>query len=158
MEVEPRILSLRSWMSKQFSISFICFFVGILMLFWLRFLNLIKGKKTSLKQFYFYEHVLGVGNWKISSNQFYSHFIFEIRNSIFYQEIRNPKELVMLEFEGIRIPTLFKIILVVKDSIEAYYFKLVELRIPTCLRFDRVKNSINLVESRTPLRFGRVNW
>ena len=62
----------------------------------------------------------------------------------------------MLEFEGIRIPTLFKIILVVKDSIEAYYFKLVELRIPTCLRFDRVKNSINLVESRTPLKCDRV--
>ena len=38
----------------------------------------------------------------------------------------NPKELVMLEFEGIRIPTLFKITLGVKDS-------------------------INLVESRTPL-------
>ena len=29
-----------------------------------------------------------------------------------------PKKLVMLEFEEIRIPTLFKIILGIKDSIE----------------------------------------
>ena len=61
----------------------------------------------------------------------------------------NPKELVMLEFERIRIPALFKITLGVKDSIN-----LVESRTP--LKCDRVKGSIDVVESRTPLKYDRV--
>ena len=67
MEIKPRILSLRIWMSKQFSSSFICFFVGILMIFWLRFSNLIKGKKNLLKQFYFYDMGLGIRNWELEN-------------------------------------------------------------------------------------------
>ena len=35
--------------------------------------------------------------------------------------MRNPQKIVMLEFEGIRIPTLFKIILGIKDSIEIWW-------------------------------------
>ena len=60
----------------------------------------------------------------------------------------------MLEFEGIETPTLFKIILGVKDSIETYYFRLAESRIPNCLnggesktKIDRIKDSINLIQN-----------
>ena len=37
---------------------------------------------------------------------------------ILIKKLGISKKLVMLEFEEIRIPTLFKIILVIKDSIE----------------------------------------
>ena len=62
-----------------------------------------------------------------------------------------------MEFEGIRNPTLFKIILGVKDSVEAYYFKLVESRTPLiCLNGGESKTPIfKLVESKTPCS-GRI--
>ena len=62
-----------------------------------------------------------------------------------------------MEFEGIKNPTLFKIILGVKDSIEAYYFKLVESRTSLiCLNGGESKTPIfKLVESRTPCS-GRI--
>ena len=62
-----------------------------------------------------------------------------------------------MEFEGIRNPTLFKIILGVNDSIEAYYFKLVESRTSLiCLNGGDSKTPIfKLVESRTPCS-GRI--
>ena len=40
---------------------------------------------------------------------------------ILIKKLGIPKKLVMLEFEGIRIPTLFKIILGIKDSIEMWW-------------------------------------
>ena len=45
-------------------------------------------------------------------------------------------------FQKLEIP-LFKLILGVKDSIEAYYFKLVESRTPNCLN-GGVKNSVKI--------------
>ena len=62
-----------------------------------------------------------------------------------------------MEFEGIRNPTLFKIILGVNDSIEAYYFKLMESRTSLiCLNGGESKTPIfKLVKSRT-LYNGRI--
>ena len=37
---------------------------------------------------------------------------------ILIKKLGIPKKLIMLDFEGIRIPTLFKIILGIRDSIE----------------------------------------
>ena len=71
-----------------------------------------------------------------------------IINSNLDQEITNFKELVTLEFKGIRILILFK---GVKDSIN-----MVESRTPLkwysqgLHKFSRVKDSINGVESKTP--------
>ena len=65
---------------------------------------------------------------------------------ILIKKLGIPKKLVMLEFEGIRIPTLFKIILGIKNSIS-----LLESRTP--LKHGKIKDSINWVESRTPLKY-----
>ena len=74
---------------------------------------------------------------------------------ILIKKLGIPKKLIMLDFEGIRIPTLFKIILGAKNSIETWWSR-------GHHQFDRVKDTISLVESRTPLKYGRVkdsiNW
>ena len=58
----------------------------------------------------------------------------------------------MLEFEGIRIITLG-----VKDSIDLSIVKnsINWVESKTLLKFGRVKNSINWVESRTLLKYGK---
>ena len=73
---------------EKISLSFICLFVGVLIISWLKFPNLIKGKKTHLKQFNYGEHIWKqFKSWwtylelKISPNQFYGHFILRIINS-----------------------------------------------------------------------------
>ena len=106
----------------------------------MRFPKFHQGKENSFKAIlFFYEHVLGIGNWKISSNQFFMVILFwALLTSILIKKLGIPKNLAMLEFEGIRIITLG-----VKDSIDLGR----ESRTP--LKCDRVKDSINLVESRT---------
>ena len=62
----------------------------------------------------------------------------ELLTSILIKKLGIPKKLVMLEFEGIRIPNLFKMILGIKSSIEMWWSQ---------------KDSINLVELKTPLKW-----
>ena len=62
----------------------------------------------------------------------------ELLTTILIKKLGIPKKLVMLEFEGIRIPNLFKMILGIKSSIEMWWSQ---------------KDSINLVELKTPLKW-----
>ena len=79
---------------------------------------------------------------------------WELEIPILAKELGIPKNQSYWNLKELETPTLFKIILVVKDSIEAYYFKLVESRIPNCLnggesktKIGRIKDSINLIQN-----------
>ena len=86
-------------MSKQISLSFICFFVRILtsndVLIEVSKINW--GIGNSFKAILFLWSILEIRNLKFLSNQFYDHFILGIRNSNFDWGIRNSNELIILE-------------------------------------------------------------
>ena len=81
--------------------------------------NLIKGKKTTLKQIYFFVNMFSELGLQIN---FFLFILFcKVLTPMLIKKWGIPKKLFMLEFEGIRIPTLFKIILGIKDSIEIWW-------------------------------------
>ena len=60
-------------------------------------------------------------NWIFKSIFFMFICFCKLLTPILIKKLGIPKKLIMLEFEGIRIPTLFKIILGAKNSIETWW-------------------------------------